>query len=523
MTNITNDDDDLLFSLQGLVSSNTKVQLESLQSLFQILQGSNNSNVIPPPSSKKLHKLIGKDITKITKIYDNLFKQLLTTTTNTNTTTIKYTLTILRALGIPPNNNNIQQQTYFNALIQSILSLLDNQQRHHHHHHQNVNHGELLQDEYEPMYILCLESLIELLDILSSSNSSSSTTTTSGNENTLIKTLQNKAFDVINNKGQNLLDVLGGIITQYKICSPKSTLPTTLASLVEVLCFENKTYASLISRRLPTLPSWLFRYGLSSKCTPETQMKCLRALVNLTNECSDGVASVIDGPPPGVGLLLISLEISMKNVLKSRNGLPVSPITTTSSSPRQQQQQHTIVLDQDTQFDICLLLLSLIANIVEDENKGLDAVANGKVSNDVNFGIFLVDAFVQSLPPRAAADLSSGDTHTTIEFGWTPEELILSAHSCLVLGCLVRNESIKEQIRKALPGRRGFAPLIQVLDGFLIFQQQAGVLTIENAQSIQKVAGFLKDAGNGLMLPPAFLNNNNNDNVVVVVKQARLV
>ena len=44
---------------------------------------------------------------------------------------------------------------------------------------------------------------------------------------------------------------------------------------------------------------------------------------------------------------------------------------------------------------------------------------------------------------------------------------------------------------------------IQVLDAFLEFQREAGVLTRENAEAVARVAGFLRQATARMMLPPA--------------------
>jgi len=110
--------------------------------------------------------------------------------------------------------------------------------------------------------------------------------------------------------------------------------------------------------------------------------------------------------------------------------------------------------------------------------------------------------YSKTLPTRARVMLESGDTGSTIEFGWTPEELVLSAHVCLVIGCLTCDPAIKKRVANSLPGKRGFVPLIQTLQGFLEFQNEAGVLSPEASASIRRVAGYLSSSNASLMLPP---------------------
>ena len=256
-----------------------------------------------------------------------------------------------------------------------------------------------------------------------------------------------------------------------------------LLRIVEGACLESKENAVELGNASAAALAFAVLYT-TDETTP-LGSAALKALVNVTNECAEGVR----------GLLATDASIALSLMQRSRERLSrVWAARNDHSRSRE---------EADADFDACLLLLCVLANVAEDDGVGLPTLSRVAFADGTDPCAFLVSAFVQSLPVAASSRLTSGDTHSTIEFGWTPEELVLSAHVSLVVGCLVRDASAKDRITRALPGQRGFSPFIQVVDAFLEFQREAGVLTRENAQAVARVAGFLRQATAQMMLPPA--------------------
>jgi len=234
--------------------------------------------------------------------------------------------------------------------------------------------------------------------------------------------------------------------------------------LVENMCFENTAGAGDLAA-----------YGVMALVVPDAldgySLEALRALTNVTNECP---RAVIEAMAEGaIAKTLAGLKLKSQQLCEGGSSDDLSLV-----------------------FDACVMMLGTLANIAEQPS-GLKAFCDSPaLADDV------AALYARLLPVRALALLNSGDTASTIEFGWTPEELVLSAHVCLVVGFLVRDDALKCRLAVALPGKRGFSPLIQTLDVFLEFQREAGVLTREAETSIRRVAGYLNVGHSALMLPP---------------------
>jgi hypothetical protein len=232
--------------------------------------------------------------------------------------------------------------------------------------------------------------------------------------------------------------------------------------LIENLCFENRAGAADLAAA-GVLPL------LVRRMDGEHRLGALRALTNITNECPRAVHEAV------------ACQV-----------LPAAVACLDVCAKRVEQGGGDVSLD----FDACLMLLGLLANVAEQAT-GLAAFAASP--RDV---AFVASLFLRTLPARALAELESGDTGSTIEFGWTPEDLVLSAHVCLVLGVLAADAGLRARVASALPGRRGFSPVLQTLQAFVEFQRQAGVLTPQTEAAIRRVGDNLTAGHAALMLPP---------------------
>lgn len=232
--------------------------------------------------------------------------------------------------------------------------------------------------------------------------------------------------------------------------------------LVERLSVGNPALSTHIVATKPALAALLQGFVLELECkVPGTTAH--RALINVTNQLPNA---------RDLAVRLVPLAQDKLQVLFHNQG------------------------DRSTwEFDEILLLLTLLANLVELPENRVFELINTKL---------MCDLFHISLPLRIANDLVNGSSSDTIEFTWTPEELVLSSHICLVLGCLVRDSDNTKLLSDMLPGgkKRGFAPQIQILQAFLEFQRQAQVVTPEMQDSVNKVASYFIVANQRLMLPP---------------------
>jgi hypothetical protein len=255
-----------------------------------------------------------------------------------------------------------------------------------------------------------------------------------------------------------------------------SANPSLTLQLIEVLCFENTAFATVLAARGIAVQIW----SLFTTNGVIVQGDALRALTNMTNECPRAVSELVDHAKNVIPTAVSALVDKCDSLL-------------TGGSNNNNQQAH----DAASDFDTCLMLLCLLANMCEQKPGLCDFALNHLDQADR-----LADLYAKTLPARALIVLQSGDTNSTVEFGWTPEELVLSAHVCLLLGCLTLDDACKQRVSARLPGKRGFTPLVQTLQAFLEFQHQAGVLTPEADRAIRRVAGYLQGATHALMLPP---------------------
>ena len=89
----------------------------------------------------------------------------------------------------------------------------------------------------------------------------------------------------------------------------------------------------------------------------------------------------------------------------------------------------------------------------------------------------------------SAEEDSGGDD---CELSWTAEELVMCAYLCLLLGCLIRGHpSNRACILGLLPSGQPIL-LIRVLQAFVAFQREAGVLTQNAYRSIMQVSSDLR-------------------------------
>jgi hypothetical protein len=242
-------------------------------------------------------------------------------------------------------------------------------------------------------------------------------------------------------------------------------------NLIEQLSFANKDNSHVFAEELGPVLLKL----IQQRENFEIRDISIRALINIANDY-----------PQTSGLL-----ISMNILHYVMDGLiVVFPIGSTELN-----------LQEARDFDTILSSLTLLANLVEfPESNG--SVEFGK---QLAWLRTLCGIYSASLPLRTRQALENGNSLSTIEFSWTPEELIISSHACLVIGCLVRDsKDTSDQILNLISGGtiRGFSPCVQVLQGFLDFQLQAGVLTPECEATVSKVAKYFSQANHRSMLPP---------------------
>jgi len=210
--------------------------------------------------------------------------------------------------------------------------------------------------------------------------------------------------------------------------------------------------------------------------TNELKETALKVMLNLANHCPEGARELV-----AAGVVPAVMR-TLQGALNKRD---------------------LVELDH-AHFTCVLLCLGLLGNLVEYPEAG----ASLQLAGSESMLGFLCEVYASSLPIRARQSLESGGGSETIEFDWTAEALVVSAHACLVLGCLIRDsKEASAAVQRLTPGgkQRGFSPLTQVLQGFLSFQAEAGVLNEDMDASIRKVAGYFSDANSRSMLPPSSL------------------
>ena len=247
-----------------------------------------------------------------------------------------------------------------------------------------------------------------------------------------------------------------------------SPLVTTALALVEQLSLSCKTTASGLLNVVPLVVS-----ALRSTSSSEAALK---ALMNVTNGLVDSGRLAVEN-----SAVEHLMEVLSRHLSSDLNSLSTHD------------------------FDLVLICLSALGNLVELTDTG----ASVRITSNESFLSLICSIYSQALPIRARASLEQSSASDTVEAEWTPESLILAAHACLVIGCVCRDSSqfTREQILSKTPGgaRRGFSPLVQVLETFLMFQRDAGVLTDENELVIRQVATHLNEANHRSMLPPSSL------------------
>lgn len=250
----------------------------------------------------------------------------------------------------------------------------------------------------------------------------------------------------------------------------------------------------------PSNHQHIVAYCANSQSNPKLKVRCMEKLSIgnpelsslLVQACSPALLAAFHQDLNGEGGDGVRALINITNLLPNAAALAEGVIP-----PAQTKLAALFASDRTHwEFDQILLLLTLLANLAELPENRASALLRPEL---------VCEWFLLSLPLRTARDLVDGSANDTITFSWTPEELVLSSHVCLVLGCLVRDAPTLGAFIDRLPGakKRGFLPQIQVLQAFLDFQHQAQVMTQDVQDSVGKVASYFYTANQRLMLPPA--------------------
>jgi hypothetical protein len=148
--------------------------------------------------------------------------------------------------------------------------------------------------------------------------------------------------------------------------------------------------------------------------------------------------------------------------------------------------------DSSTLFDSTLLLLSLLINCVETH------AGNRAVLGD--HGCDQVAAFfVSKIPADVLARLQHAGSGgaAEVEFGWSAEDLLLASSATLLMGCLMRGSPANaRRVQERVPGG-SVVLLMQVLEAFLAFQEDAGVLAKDVMDKVLGVMNELRELALG--------------------------
>mmetsp|Transcript_27260 Transcript_27260/g.43809 ORF Transcript_27260/g.43809 Transcript_27260/m.43809 type:complete len:474 (+) Transcript_27260:94-1515(+) len=122
-------------------------------------------------------------------------------------------------------------------------------------------------------------------------------------------------------------------------------------------------------------------------------------------------------------------------------------------------------------FDVKVVLLVTLINSVEDHGANREHLVGEPCKHFVDF-------FVSTIPKETIDALIKNEKQ--IDFNWTAEQLVPCSYMCILFGCLMRDNAHNQAFFKShIPGG-SLAIIIQVLQAFLTFQENAGVLE-ENA------------------------------------------
>eukprot|EP00510_Aplanochytrium_minuta_P004280 CAMPEP_0184014576 /NCGR_PEP_ID=MMETSP0954-20121128/5754_1 /TAXON_ID=627963 /ORGANISM="Aplanochytrium sp, Strain PBS07" /LENGTH=270 /DNA_ID=CAMNT_0026295109 /DNA_START=34 /DNA_END=846 /DNA_ORIENTATION=+ len=141
-------------------------------------------------------------------------------------------------------------------------------------------------------------------------------------------------------------------------------------------------------------------------------------------------------------------------------------------------------------FDFALILLGLLTNCVESHAENRRTFGKLKKKKAV---LLVVDMFLKTLPPNIVDALKNPKKRQEeVDFDWKPEQLVISSHVCLLIGCLMReNKENKLRILRYIPGHSPVI-MIHVLRAFLAFQKDARVLSPEALVGISSVISDLE-------------------------------
>ncbi len=158
--------------------------------------------------------------------------------------------------------------------------------------------------------------------------------------------------------------------------------------------------------------------------------------------------------------------------------------------------------DQNWRFDTVLLLLGILSNAIEYDDKNREIVGKLMVEGkNQSIHQFLIDMFAMTLPNDILESLTSQikkKGKDDIEFGWNAENMIVSSYICLLIGCMMRNNrKNQQQILASLPWGENLYPFIQVLQAFLNFQKEAGVLTTDSCQIVIQIIKEMNSVSGG--------------------------
>lgn len=267
-------------------------------------------------------------------------------------------------------------------------------------------------------------------------------------------------------------------------------------------------------------------------------LSALRCLTNLTNKCAEGCDAIrVDFHSLSANGLKVLFDMLVQHApaaiesLNSRKGDATPSLQSNESGSASPSKKSKSAMDEsdddfvmssitaeragnsktskDTQgndqnwrFDTILLLLGILSNAIEYDDKNRDIVGKLMVDGkNQSIHQFLIDMFAKTLPDDILESLTSQikkKGKDDIEFGWNAENMIISSYICLLIGCIMRNNrKNQQQILAALPWGENLYPFIQVLQAFLNFQKEAGVLTTDSCQIIIQIIKEMNSVSGG--------------------------
>lgn len=230
-------------------------------------------------------------------------------------------------------------------------------------------------------------------------------------------------------------------------------------------------------------------------------LAAMRLLINLThqNAAADAHMSCLDGM-----CVLFDMFCHVWHLVEGTPGIDAPRSTQGVDGPSSCTRQ-SVVIEDKLVFDAYLLLLSAMANCVENSEENRRALSRltppvramaggGKSPASVcslltQFFLAKVQSCIQLIDDSHDA---TGGPSDDADADWSPDDVILGGCCALLLGCLMSDSS--DNVSAVLTRLPGQSPrlLIRALAVFVALHAQIGALTPEVAASVLRVETALK-------------------------------